>query len=77
MLYQNHQDNISKPIESQIIAMCSDIQKNNPILDSRTLDYMVQALSLTEDWRKCLEYMKVHVPGNVLCQLIVKTVAGN
>ncbi|KAH1018156.1 mitochondrial ribonuclease P catalytic subunit [Dendroctonus ponderosae] len=58
ILYEHHRDNISKPIESEIVAMCSEMRTNNPILDSKTLDFIVRALSLTKDWRKCLEFMK-------------------
>lgn len=43
--------------EALIIKSYSDLRKDYPLLDSYTLENTIQALSLTKNWRKCLELL--------------------
>ncbi|KAL1501588.1 hypothetical protein ABEB36_006885 [Hypothenemus hampei] len=59
LLYQNHSlEKLSKSDENEIIKLCKEITDNNPVLESRTLENMALALSLTKDWKQCLEIIQ-------------------
>jgi len=57
-LYRNNTEKNSKEDEKEIIKLCDEIRDNNPVLDSFTLDSMVSALSLTKEWKKCLNILE-------------------
>lgn len=59
LLYENYKDKLPKAEETKILSICEEIQKDNPILESRTLENMALALSLTKEWRKCIDIIEV------------------
>ncbi|CAG9770290.1 unnamed protein product [Ceutorhynchus assimilis] len=58
LLYDSAKDKITEAQEQEILSICMEIQRNNSILDSRTLENMALPLSLTKEWQKCFNIIQ-------------------
>ena len=71
LLYNNNiEHKISTQDEEEILHIYEEIRKNNPVLDSLTLDSILLALSLTREWRKCLDLLQVFKKKEIFPSII-------
>lgn len=59
LLYTNHKGSLSQSDETDIINLCNNIRLQYPVLESRSLQSLILVLSLTKQWRDCLNLMEV------------------
>lgn len=58
LLYTNHKDSLTQSDETDIINLCNNIRLQYPVLESHSLQSVILVLSLTKQWRECLDLME-------------------
>ncbi|XP_066260053.1 mitochondrial ribonuclease P catalytic subunit [Euwallacea similis] len=58
LLYDNHKNKCLESDEHKVIELCNEIRRKYPVLESRTLENILLALSLTSEWKQCFDVMQ-------------------
>ncbi|XP_066144541.1 mitochondrial ribonuclease P catalytic subunit [Euwallacea fornicatus] len=66
LLYDNHKNKSLEFDEHKIIELCNEVRRKYPVLESRTLENIILALSLTSKWKHCFDIMReIKISTNV------------
>ncbi|CAH0550785.1 unnamed protein product [Brassicogethes aeneus] len=55
LLYEKNTEKCLKADENEILGIYEELRKGYPVLDSFTIENLILGLSVTKEWKKCLE----------------------